>query len=239
MQINIREVEEGFLSRWLSQSVGLIMKNPIVWIIFIYTLGCGALLPLNMFFKSLLGLWFLLLGIELAIVSDKEKLNVSNCVGIIKNATEGLLMQIYLRIFFFSLIFLVFILISHYFPVGETAFINDMFWLYMVGFLSLMGFGFQIFTHLFSRFFIGLNKREINYNCRFASKVNYKVEVFFEIFMVLNVAIISYFFPLLVIMIYPITCAFVYVAFREIFVVEDIRIINGELKSKVSGCEIG
>ncbi len=131
MQINIREVEDGFISRWLSQSLVLIMKNPVIWIVFIYTLGCGALLPLNMFFKSLLGLWFLLLGLELAIVSDKKKLSIHNCVGIIKNATEGLLMQIYLRIFFFSLIFLVFILISNYFQKNETNFINDMFWLYV------------------------------------------------------------------------------------------------------------
>jgi hypothetical protein len=239
MQINIREVEDGFISRWLSQSLVLIMKNPVIWIVFIYTLGCGALLPLNMFFKSLLGLWFLLLGLELAIVSDKKKLSIHNCVGIIKNATEGLLMQIYLRIFFFSLIFLVFILISNYFQKNETNFINDMFWLYVFGFLSLMGFGFQIFTHLFSRFFMGLSKRDVNYNCRFASKVNYKIEVFFEIFMVINIAIISYFFPLLVIMLYPITCSFVYVAFREIFVVDDIKIINGDLKSKVGSCEIG
>ena len=239
MHINPREVEEGFLLRWLSQSLVLIIKNPLVWIFLITLLVGASLLPINNFFKALMGMYFLLLGIELSIVSDVKKIDFKTFINMFLKSSQGFLFQVYFKLIFFIIMFLMFSGVEFFYKENKSDnILNNIYWIYGFGLIALIGVGFQIFTHLFSRFFSSTDKRFVNYNCRVASKINNKVELFFEIFVIVNITIVGYFFPILVFMLYPLTCSFVYIAFKEIFFAGNKNNIQEQLKKDINRCEI-
>ena len=237
MHQELNEVENGFIQRWIEQSLNIIIKNPLAWIFLMCMLTLSSLISINVFFKSFIGLWFMLVGIELAINSDLKKKTFKSYIDIIKKASEGLLMQIYFKMIFYTLMFVLFVAVKYTDELQSTThdhfWISDVYWLYCLGLVSLAGIGFQIYTHLYSRFFNVADKRVVNYNCKLAAKLNYKVDIFFTIFIVSNIAIISIFFPLLVVMLYPIACSLIYVSFKEIFLNKSNNKINNQLSKEI------
>ncbi len=237
MYQELNEVENGFIQRWIEQSLEIIIKNPLAWIFLMCMLTISSLIDINIFFKSFIGLWFMLVGIELSIHSELKKKTFRSYIDIIKKASEGLLMQIYFKMIFYTLMFTLFILVKYTGELqnvnNEHYWVSDVYWLYCLGLVSLAGIGFQIYTHLYSRFFNISDKRVVNYNCKLAAKLNYKVDIFLTIFIVFNIAIVSMFFPLLVIMLYPIACSLVYVSFKEIFLEQSNKKINSPLSKQI------
>ena len=198
MHLDLSEVEDGFVKRWLEKSLMIIMKNPLAWIFLMCMLAMSSLININVFLKSFIGLWFMLMGIELAISSELNQKSYKTFLNIIKKASEGLFIQVYFKLIFYSLMFVVFAVIKNTGDFqnanNEHFWLSDMYWLYGLGLISLSGIGFQIYTHLYSRFFDSVDKRVVNYNCKLAAKVNYKVELFFTAFIIVNISIVSAFF---------------------------------------------
>lgn len=244
MNIDLNEVEDGFIQRWFEQALVLIMKNSLAWIFLMSMLGISSLIEINVFYKSFIGLFFMLLGIELSIASELKQSIFKTIATIIKKSFEGLFLQIYFKVIFYTLMFLVFVFVSK--NTGnlqnqshEHSWLTDVYWVYGLGLISLSGIGFQIYTHLYSRFFESVDKRLVNYNCKLAAKINYKVEIFFTVFIVSNVTIVSMFFPLLVIMLYPIACTLIYVSFKEIFLNKNRNKIRSSLVKEMDSVKLG
>ncbi len=239
MNVKPREVESGFVLRWLGKSLSIIIRNPIGWFFLISILILSSFLPINLFFKSLVGMFLMIMGIELCILSDNKTLNLKSIYEMIKSSVDGFIFQVYFKIFFLFAIFAVFGMVEYFVPeTKDNGFWSSVYWVYGLGLIALMGVGFQIFTHLFSRFFSSKNKREVSYFCKLGSKTNQNVELFFEIFVVVNILIVGYFFPILVLMMFPITCAFVYVGFKEIFLIDDTGSFKKQTKRQISPFEI-
>jgi hypothetical protein len=243
MHLELNEVEDGFIKRWLEQSLVIIMKNPLAWIFLMSILGLSSSIKVNVFIKSFIGLWFMLMGIELTISSELKQNSLKAFISIIKKASEGLFIQIYFKIIFYTLMFVAFAIIKNtgdFQNINQEHFwLSDVYWVYGLGLISLSGIGFQIYTHLYSRFFDSFDKRVVNYNCKLAAKLNYKVEMFFTIFVVMNIAIVSVFFPLLVIMLYPIACTLIYVSFKEIFLNKESNKIRSSLVKEIDSIKLG
>jgi hypothetical protein len=221
MYLELNEVDDGFIRRWLEQSLDIIMRNPLAWIFLMCVLGVSSIININVFLKSFIGLWFMLAGLELSIASDLKQKSFKSFINILKKASEGMLIQVYFKMIFYTLMFALFIIVKYtgdFQNANEDHFwLTDVYWLYGLGLISLAGIGFQVYTHLYSRFFDSLDKRTVNYNCKLAAKINYKVDISLTIFIVFNITIVGMFFPLLIIMLYPITCCLIYVSFKEIF----------------------
>ena len=102
MQVEVEPeiVKSGFVFRWLMQSLELIIRTPLIWIFLIFSLSLSSLLPINIFFKSFVGLWFFLFGIELLAYSDEKKMSVVGIIRILINSVDGFLLQIYFKLIF-------------------------------------------------------------------------------------------------------------------------------------------
>lgn len=241
MYLELKEVDDGFIRRWLEQSLDIIMRNPLAWIFLMCMLGISSMIDINVFLKSFIGLWFMLIGLELSIASDLKQKSFKSFINILKKASQGILIQVYFKMIFYSLMFILFIIVKYTGDFqnanAEHFWLADVYWLYCLGLISLAGIGFQVYTHLYSRFFDSLDKRAVNYNCKLAAKINYKVDIFLTIFLVLNIAIIGMFFPILIVMLYPITCCLIYVSFKEIFLQKTHNRISSSLGKEIKTFE--
>jgi hypothetical protein len=241
MYLDLKEVDDGFMKRWLEQSLDIIMRNPLVWIFLMSMLALSSIININVFLKSFIGLWFMLVGLEVSIASDLKQKSFKSFMSILRKASEGILMQIYFKAIFYTLMFFLFIIVNYTIDFQnsnkEHFWITDVYWLYCLGLISLAGIGFQVYTHLYSRFFDILDKRTVNYNCKLAAKINYKVDIFLTIFIVFNIAIIGMICPLLIVILYPISCSLIYVSFKEIFLNKSYNKINSDLNEKIKTFE--
>ncbi|NCQ51616.1 hypothetical protein GW796_06925 [archaeon] len=240
MQVEVEPeiVKSGFVFRWLMQSLELIIRTPLIWIFLIFSLSLSSLLPINIFFKSFVGLWFFLFGIELLAYSDEKKMSVVGIIRILINSVDGFLLQIYFKLIFYCFAFILFSILSIYvipkLNVIKVNLVSDVFWMYALGFMSISGFGFQMFTHLFSKTFNSINKRSVVYNCRLAYKINGGSSFLFIVGVLIGFFLISVYFPILVLMLYPITCSILYISFREIFLGKNMNGIQVEGKEKIN-----
>lgn len=241
MYLEINEVDDGFIQRWLEQSLDIIMRNPLAWIFLMCMLGLSSMIDINVFLKSFIGLWFMLVGLELSIASDLKQRNFKSFINIVKKASEGMLIQVYFKMIFYSLMFILFIVVkytSDFQNINKEHFwLTDIYWIYCLGLISLTGIGFQVYTHLYSRFFDDLNKRNVNYNCKLAAKINYKVDISLTIFIVLNISLVGIFFPILIIILYPIACSLIYVSFKDIFLNKLTNKTHSNLVKKIKKFE--
>lgn len=220
MHIQPQKVEKGFIKRWAKQSLSLILRNPIIWTMIILTMWWVSLLGINSIFKLLLGLWFVLLGLEICCTTDYQKMNLNNIIQAISQASKGWLLQINFKMIFFSFIVVLFLIIDATHkpdPKLVKPFLYDTFWIYGFGMLAISGFGLQILSHPFSQAFDVADRKIVFSQCLKAAQINKEVELFFEIAIIINILVVSLLLPALVIALMPFSCAMIYVAFREIF----------------------
>ncbi len=230
-------VKDGFILRWSKQSLELIVRNPIVWIIYLTSLFFISMIESPIYIRFMFAAFFVIIGFNIMALSDSKHFTISNFFLELKNSVFDFYIDVSLKIISYFVTVILLIALHIYFPekpkISEDVNINFLFYKsFLFFFLGVIAFGpsSNLYFHYFRKFFNTDDKEIILQSCLKAMILNVNVVLFFNVYILVNLIIVSTIFPILILVLAPLTLGFIYLSFREIFLGKDN---NEEIKEEV------
>ena len=232
-----QKVKDGFILRWSKQSLELIVRNPIVWIIYLTSLFFISMIEAPIYIRFMFATFFVIIGFNIMALSDSKHFTISNFFLELKNSVFDFYIDISLKriSYFVTVILLIALHLS--FPekpkISTEVNINFLFYKsFLFFFLGVIAFGpsSTLYFHYFRKFFNTDDKDIILQSCLKAMRLNVNVVLFFNVYILVNLIIVSTILPILILVLGPLTLGFIYLSFREIFLGKDN---NEEIKEEV------
>lgn len=67
-----QKVKDGFILRWSKQSLELIVRNPIVWIIYLISLFFISMIEAPIYIRFMFAAFFVIIGFNIMALSDSK-----------------------------------------------------------------------------------------------------------------------------------------------------------------------
>ena len=232
-----QKVKDGFILRWSKQSLELIVRNPIVWIIYLTSLFFISMIEAPIYIIFMFAVFFVIIGFNIMALSDSKHFTISNFFLELKNSVFDFYIDVSLKRISYFVTVILLIAIHLYFPekpkTSTEVNINFLFYKsFLFFFLGVIAFGpsSNLYFHYFRKFFNTDDKDIILQSCLKAMRLNVNVVLFFNVYILVNLIIVSTIFPILILVLAPLTLGFIYLSFREIFLGKDN---NEEIKEEV------
>ena len=232
-----QKVKDGFILRWSKQSLELIVRNPIVWIIYLTSLFFISMIESPIYIIFMFAVFFVIIGFNIMALSDSKHFTISNFFLELKNSVFDFYIDVSLKRISYFVTVILLIAIHVYFPekpkISAEVNINFLFYKsFLFFFLGIIVFGpsSNLYFHYFRKFFNTDHKDIILQSCLKAMRLNVNVVLFFNVYILVNFIIVSYILPILILVLAPLTLGFIYLSFREIFLGKDN---NEEIKEEV------
>lgn len=232
-----QKVKDGFILRWSKQSLELIVRNPIVWIIYLTSLFFISMIEAPIYIRFMFAAFFVIIGFNIMALSDSKHFTISNFFLELKNSVFDFYIDVSLKRISYFVTVILLIALHVYFPekpkTSTEVNINFLFYKsFLFFFLGVIAFGpsSNLYFHYFRKFFNTDDKDIISQSCLKAMSLNVNVVLFFNVYILVNFIIVSYILPILILVLAPLTLGFIYLSFREIFLGKDN---NEEIKEEV------
>ncbi len=232
-----QKVKDGFILRWSKQSLELIVRNPIVWIIYLTSLFFISMIESPIYIIFMFAVFFVIIGFNIMALSDSKHFTISNFFLELKNSVFDFYIDVSLKRISYFVTVILLIAIHLYFPekpkTSTEVNINFLFYKsFLFFFLGVIAFGpsSNLYFHYFRKFFNTDDKDIILQSCLKAMRLNVNVVLFFNVYILVNLIIVSTILPILILVLAPLTLGFIYLSFREIFLGKDN---NEEIKEEV------
>ena len=232
-----QKVKDGFILRWSKQSLELIVRNPIVWIIYLTSLFFISMIESPIYIIFMFAVFFVIIGFNIMALSDSKHFTISNFFLELKNSVFDFYIDVSLKRISYFVTVILLIALHIYLPekpqISAEVNINFLFYKsFLFFFLGVIAFGpsSNLYFHYFRKFFNTDDKDIILQSCLKAMRLNVNVVLFFNVYILVNLIIVSTIFPILILVLAPLTLGFIYLSFREIFLGKDN---NEEIKEEV------